>query len=319
MTRTRSTTHHEAHRRLVGPVLTVAFLLATLTACGGDDGPASGAADRDAPAAGAVADEAPADVASGTGGAGGDGQVALSEVQLLSDRRQVLTADIVVASDSVLADARQAEAAATTAGGVVTDERTDTDPGPSADTRYMVSTLTIRLPPDAVNDLLARLAELGTLISQSRGATDVTDEYVDIEARLASQRARLDRLLALITDAADLQDVVALENEIGRRQSDLDALAARLQALDEQVTLATVTLTLTSEAQTERVVEAGFGAGLRSGWDAFTGAVVGGLTVLGALLPFVVTLTIIGVPLYLLRSRRRLARAPVPVVPAPPA
>lgn len=321
MTLTRSTTRHEAKRRHVGPVLTAAFLLATLAACGGDDSPSSGTADRDVPAAEAPAEEAPGDVASGNGGgAGGDGQVALSEVQLLSERKQILTADLVVQSDAVLADTRLAESAATAAGGLVTDERTETDPGGAdGSAAYVVSTLTIRVPPEAVNDLLTRLAGLGTLVSQNRGATDVTDEYVDIEARLESQRASLDRLLALVTDAGDLQDVVALENEISRRQSDLDALAARLQALDEQVTLATVTLTLTSQAPERISAEVGFVAGLRSGWDAFTGAVVGGLTVLGAVLPFLVTLAIVGIPLYLLRSRRRLARAPVPVVPAPPA
>ncbi len=68
---------------------------------------------------------------------------------------------------------------------------------------------------------------------------------MDVEARLESQRASLDRLLQLVGTAADLEDVIYLENEIARRQADLDGLAARLQSLAEQTDLATIALTLT--------------------------------------------------------------------------
>lgn len=320
MTRSDAATSRRGNRFRLGQALVGALVLVTLAACGsGNDSPASDSAG--APMAQASADQAGSGDADAPaeGADTGAGQSTISQAQLISDRQQILTADLVVESDSVLADARIAEAAVTTAGGVVTDERTESDPGAADSARQrMVSTLTIRVPPGAVNDLLTRLAGLGTLVSQSRGATDVTDEYVDIEARIASQQASLSRLLALVTDAGDLQDIVALENEISRRQSDLDALTARLQAFDAQVALATLTLTLTSQASGPVTAEAGFLPGLRSGWDAFTGAIVGGLTVFGAVLPFLLTIGLVGVPLYLLR-RRRSAVTPAPVSQAPAA
>jgi len=313
-------------RQLAALVVTGALALSIASCSGGDDSTsesdsagADGAAG--APAAFGTSEEA-ADTSSAStdedSGASRSADATVSEVQLLSDRKQILRADLVVESDAVLTDARLAEAAVTAAGGVVTDEQTATEPAaPDRPTPYTVSTLTMRVPPEALNDLITKLGELGTLLSQSRGAEDVTDEYVDVQARLESQRASLDRLLALVTDAADLTDVVTLENEISRRQSDLDALSARLQALDELVTLATVTLTLTSEASDPVAAQAGFMTGLRSGWDAFTGAIVGGLTVFGAVLPFAIALAVIGIPLYALRSRRRGSATPV-TVPAPP-
>ena len=222
-----------------------------------------------------------------------------------------MTAGLVVEvgeTDSVLSAARQAETIAIGAGGFVTDEDTQVERRSSGDpespegedvSSVTVSSLTIRVPPPAVDDVLTSLAGLGTLISQNRATTDVTDEYVDVQARLDSQRASLDRLLQLVGQAGELDDVIALENEIARRQADLDSLAARLQALEEQTDLATISLTLTSADAGDEVVEtkAGFLTGLDKGWDAFTGSVVAALTVVGALLPFLVLLALVAIPL----------------------
>jgi hypothetical protein len=233
-----------------------------------------------------------------------------------------MTAGVVVETDNVLSAARQAESIAVGAGGFVTDEDTQVErSGVDGDDQQVpdttVSSLTLRVPPAALDDVLGRLAALGTLLSQNRSTTDVTDEYVDVEARLSSQRASLDRLLQLVGTAGDLDDVISLENEIARRQADLDALAARLKSLDEETELATIALTLTSEPVTV-VAESktGFLAGLDNGWQAFTDAVVAALTVLGALLPFAILIALIGIPWLVLR-RRRLGGMGAPDTPSP--
>ena len=237
-----------------------------------------------------------------------------------------MTAGLVVETDNVLSAARQAETIAVGAGGFVTDEDTQvqrgTDGGTDDTGDVTVSSLTVRVPPTALDDVLGRLAALGTLVSQNRATTDVTDEYVDVEARLDSQRASLDRLLQLVGAAGDLDDVISLENEIARRQADLDGLAARLQSLEEQTDLATISLTLTSEPDAVELKsdDDGFLAGLDSGWQAFTGSVVAALTVVGAVLPFAVLIALIAIPFLVIR-RRRMSGTVAPDAPsaAPPA
>lgn len=296
-----------------------ALLVLALSGCAsGGDSPASGTADLgEAPAAqGGSLDEgqAPAEEAAADRSGEGSRASELSQVSLTAERRQIMTAGLVVETDNVLSAARQAETIAIGAGGIVTDEDTqvqrhDVDGAEDGAGDVTVSSLTIRVPPSALDEVLESLADLGTFVSQNRGTTDVTDEYVDIQARLDSQRASLDRLLQLVGTAGDLDDVIALENEIARRQADLDGLAARLQSLEEETDLATVALTLTSEP--EAVVtktSEGFLAGLDNGWQAFTDSVVAALTVLGALVPFAALVALVGIPFLMIR-RRRLAAA----------
>lgn len=305
--------------------LAVAGVLAVgvLAGCSGSDEPTTTSAGldaADAPAEGADggAEEAPA---AGSGTA--DEATGISQASLAAVRRQIMTAGLVVEVENVLSAARQAESIAVGVGGFVTDEDTQVErrAGPTGDSEVAavtVSSLTVRVPPTALDDALGRLAELGSLVSQNRATTDVTDEYVDVEARLDSQRASLDRLLQLVGTAGGLDDVISLENEIARRQADLDGLAARLQSLEEQTDLATIALTLTSarDAVAGPEPEAGFLAGLEDGWSAFTGSVVAALTVVGALLPFAVLAALLAIPLLALRRRRTRAVGPPPEAPA---
>jgi len=301
--------------------------MGVLAGCSGSDEASTTSAgldSADAPAEGADldAEEAPA---AGSGTA--DEATGISQASLAAVRRQIMTAGLVVETESVLSAARQAETIAVGAGGFVTDEDTQVERqvGPTGDSEVAavtISSLTVRVPPSALDDTLERLAALGTLVSQNRSTTDVTDEYVDVEARLDSQRASLDRLLQLVGTAADLDDVISLENEIARRQADLDGLAARLQSLEQETELATVALTLTSarDAVAANETENGFLAGLENGWNAFTAAVVASLTVVGALLPFAVLAALIAIPVLALRRRRTHtvgpADAPSPTPPA---
>jgi hypothetical protein len=109
---------------------------------------------------------------------------------------------------------------------------------------------------------------------------------------------------------------VALEGELSKREADLEALQARQRTLADQTAQATVTVTLVgSDAPVVVPASTGFVAGLRSGWDAFAGALVVALTVVGAVLPFAVVL----VPAALLVRwwvRRRTTQTPAAPVPA---
>lgn len=301
--------------RTMTTVGAVALLLA-LAGCagGGNDSPSAGYQEEladspgDASLDGGSADEAAAagsaEEPAEDGSPDADGSV--SQTSLAAGRMQVVSAGLVVETDSVVTAAGRAETVAVGAGGLVVEEETRVDPI----TGDASSSLTLRVPPEAVDEVLVDLAALGDLVSQNRSTRDVTDEYVDVSARVASQRASLDRLLVLVGQAGALDDVIALEQEIARRQSDLDSLDARRQAIDGEVALATVRLNLTAhaepvEADTE---DAGFLSGLRSGWDAFTASVVALLTVVGALLPFAVLAAVVGVPLLLLLRHRRQQR-----------
>jgi hypothetical protein len=114
--------------------------------------------------------------------------------------------------------------------------------------------------------------------------------------------------------------VIKLESELSTRQSDLEALEARLSYLSDQAAMSTISLTILSPAATPAPEPdtSGFVGGLRSGWDALVSVLVGLATVAGALLPFLGVVLLLGIPSWLAArgiNRRRRTDAPAPPSP----
>jgi len=137
---------------------------------------------------------------------------------------------------------------------------------------------------------------------------------VDTASRVRSQQRSVARVRALLDEADTVGQVVQVESELARREADLESLEAQLARLKDVTDLATIEVTLVGRDAAGTGDDAlGFIPGLRGGWDAFVEAVLVGLTVVGAVLPFLLTGALLGVPLFLfLRSR---VRRPAPTPP----
>ncbi len=230
----------------------------------------------------------------------------------VADRSIVYTAALTVRARNVAAAAAQAQSIATGAGGYVFSSGTVVDPAGGAATSADV---VLKVPPGSFSTVLRSLLGLGTSLGSSQHVDDVTDQVVDVAARLQSQQASVARVRALLAQARTVGEVVAVESELTKREADLESLLGRQRALDAQVALSTITVRLVSPAAASvgpRSAPRGFLAGLRAGWHAFVRALVASLTVLGVLLPFIVTvglLLLAGVPLRRLLLARRQADA----------
>jgi len=240
-----------------------------------------------------------------SGGGGGDegigNQLPFGPAAL--EREVITTAEITVRSSDVSRDAERASQLVTTAGGQISgDVRGGVAERQTAD-------LVLRVPPADVDDVLAGLADLGEELSRSVRSEDVTTVVADVDSRVASLQASLDRLRGLIADASDITDLVTLERELAGRETELESLQAQQRALNDQVALATVTLHLLAEQAEEPGDEpAGFLSGLAGGWDAFVTVGVTLLTLLGAALPFLATAAVLaGVALFIRRRRTAVA------------
>lgn len=206
-------------------------------------------------------------------------------------------------------------------GGYVTDERTVNDD----DGDIQRSTLELRVPSARFADLMAAFEDFSTVTDTSSKSDDVTTEVIDVDSRIRTQEVSLSRLRRFLGRASDVNSVIRLESEIAEREAGLSSLRAQQKYLADQTSLATITVTMTrpepGAAQEGPEHDPGFVTGLRSGWDAFTGAVVVLLTVLGALLPFGIAVAVVGVPvlLWVRSSRRRRTAVSVPPAPTAPA
>ena len=179
--------------------------------------------------------------------------------------------------------------------------------------------LTLSVPSDKLDSALDQLAAVGTVLQRTTSSQDVTSQYVDTQSRLKTMSASVERVRALMAQAKDLGQVVALESELSRREADLEAMQSQLDALTTSVERSTLAVSLSTPGN-EPVTVNGFMAGLRSGWDAFTASASALLRGVGALLPFAVFFALLGAPVLVWWRRRGANHSPVvptPVVPAP--
>jgi hypothetical protein len=292
------------NRRLVGVALVLGIATGVATACTG------GAMDSGAAPMQAESN----DVGGGAGGdSPSDGQgekpaTAGNISQPGVDRKLVRTATIELESDNVAETVDDARGIAVTEGGYAGRE----------EVRETAATLTLHIPSDRFDQALGELSELGKVITRNQTAEDVTEQVVDLESRIATQRASVDRVRALLARAGTVEEIVRIEQEVTTREAELESLQQRQQALAGQVAMSTVTISVTKNQTPpppkQEEESSGFLAGLSDGWGAFLDAGAGTLQVVGALLPF---LLVLGIPAAVAFRwwRRRRTTAPAPQQP----
>ncbi|MFD7701133.1 DUF4349 domain-containing protein [Streptomyces caelestis] len=307
-------------RRSVRPAHALAgVLLAAALAVGGcsgasDDSAGSGAADKaaDAPAYGQ--ERAQEDAKQGAPGGSADGARATAPPKATANHI-IRTASLTVRVKDVPRALDEARTTVGAAGGYVGDETTDRDEEGHEHTRVV-----LRVPVEKYDEVLADLEGTGRLLERSAKAQDVTDQVVDVESRITTQRASVARIRELMDRAGKLSDVVTLEGELSSRQADLEALLAQQASLKDRTSLATITLSLSETPVDEAAKDddPGFVDALGGGWDAFVTMLRWLAVAFGAVLPFAVVAALLAL-LWRKAVRPRLPRRPepAPVTSAP--
>lgn len=172
------------------------------------------------------------------------------------------------------------------------------------------ASLSLRVPQEQLDGYLAATESLGRVTSRSESSTDVTASYQDTQAQLATQQALMARLQALITESADLSDLLALESQIADTQYRIDSLQRSLNNTDRQVTYSTVSVSLqeeTAPALTDDTV--GFGerilSAVQQGFSALVSFLGDAVIFLVAALPFIAVVAAIVIAIRIIRRFRR--------------
>ena len=310
----------------LGAAAVAVVLAAVLAACsGGTDGGAESAtsaadvgsapkAGQDSGGGGSSGEAERASGASGPGGssASGGSDTSSGTGQLVSNRVVPQGRDIVyrggvtVEVRDVATAADRVESMVLAVGGVVADESSSRAPGRRG---LGDAHLTVRVPPQDFGGTLDRVGRLGRELERTRSAKDVTTELADVDSRVRTQERSVARVRTLLARADTIGEVVQIESELARREADLESLQAQLASLEDVTDLSTIEVLLVARDETRPPPveddDLGFVAGLRGGWDAFGEIVLVVLTVLGALLPFLVVGGLLGLPTYALLRRNR--------------
>jgi hypothetical protein len=171
--------------------------------------------------------------------------------------------------------------------------------------------LTVRVPATDFQRFVDEASKLGRVLYQAESASDVTQQHIDMAARLTNLRAEEARLRDFLNTAHNVTEMLAVESELNRVRGDIESMSAQLAYLERQAALATVTFEL---VEPQAIVRP---AGTDWGWNqtftdairAFVNMVEGIIVVAGALLPLalLVLAAFFIIRALVRRSRRRRA------------
>lgn len=181
----------------------------------------------------------------------------------------------------------------------------------SGDSRYVE--MTLRIPSDQLDSFLGSVGGIGRVVNRSENVVDRTTEYTDNETRLNTLNTKMARLQELLEKAENVEDLLAIENQIADTQYDIDMLTGWQLGIDRQVDMSTVTLTMREEKPTEIAPEMTFGEKLsravKASWEGFVQFLKNALVFLVMAIPAILTIGVIVVVVVLVRKGRKKAAA----------
>lgn len=151
------------------------------------------------------------------------------------ERKLIWNGALTIEVKSVSNAVEQAMAVVKQSGGYIEDKSFRKDEWAS---------LKLRVPSEKLTGAMGDLDGLGEVTRRYLSSNDVTEEYIDVESRLNNKKILRDRLTQLLDQAVDVKDVLAIEKELNRVQSDIDSMEARIRSLDGKIDYATIDLDL---------------------------------------------------------------------------
>ena len=150
--------------------------------------------------------------------------------------------------------------------------------GRNSSSRY--ATLTLRIPADKLDQFVGHVEDSTNILSSNEKAEDVTLKYAATESRIKALETQEARLLELLAEAKNLNDLLTLENKLASVRQELETVKSQLKLYDSLVDYGTVNLTITEvreytvveeeEPTTWQRIGEGFVGSLKGVWNILT-------------------------------------------------
>ncbi|MGD8807771.1 MAG: DUF4349 domain-containing protein, partial [Chloroflexota bacterium] len=110
---------------------------------------------------------------------------------------------------------------------------------------YKRGSVTIRIPAERFDDAVAEIKAMALEVrSESTSSQDVTEEYVDLESRLANLEATADRVRGFLDEARNVEDALDVNRELSSLEGDIEVIKGRMQYLSQSAAYSTLTVNL---------------------------------------------------------------------------
>ena len=171
---------------------------------------------------------------------------------------------------------------------------------------YRISnTIIIRIPSENFDSFLHdATAEVKQFDKKEINIHDVTEEFLDVEARLKAKKELENRYLELLQKAKNVSEMLEIEREIGKLRADIEAMDGRMKYLQNQVSFSTLTFTFYKKNPEKSELEQKIKISLQDGW----GYLIDFFAFLLSILPFILLVLIIVFIFRIYRKRRKIKR-----------
>jgi hypothetical protein len=166
-------------------------------------------------------------------------QKGIPTVVVTGDRNLILTAKIDMRSKDPWLTSDRAQAIATGLGGDVLN----LSQSGSGDSRS--ASLTIRVPSNRFGDALQQLKSLeGEVATSGVSAQDVTDQFVDLQARLTAKQAEEQRYLAILARANTIDEILKVDASLGNVRTQIEQLTAQINSIKNRTEFSTISMSI---------------------------------------------------------------------------
>jgi hypothetical protein len=148
--------------------------------------------------------------------------------------------------------------------------------------------ITIRVPSDRFLAVITDLGALGTVTSQHIAGEDVTEEYIDLQARLNNSERQEQRLQEILELAETVEEILEVERELERVRGEIEQMTGRITYLENRIELATISVSL---YEPEPITQSwGIRDALRAAFGGFVAVIRGLIIAVGYALPILILL-----------------------------
>jgi len=172
---------------------------------------------------------------------------AIGSDEAVDDRKVVRSGSLDLVVDKAEEAAKQTRALAERTGGFVESLQVY-DVGDSRKS----GSVTIRVPADKFTETMEALKDLAINVeSEVVNAQDVTEQYMDMEARLKNMRAEEKQYLEIMKKAEEIEDILNVTQRLSNVRGRIEQMEARLKLLKEEVEMSSIVVSLTAEGDIE--------------------------------------------------------------------
>ncbi|MCR8634974.1 DUF4349 domain-containing protein [Paenibacillus radicis (ex Xue et al. 2023)] len=171
----------------------------------------------------------------------------------------------------------------------------------------------IKVPASGFGSLLSQIEKISPSVKKNMQGQDVSEEFVDLTSRLKAKQVVESRLIVFMEKAVKTDELLAFSNELGKVQEEIERIKGRMRYLEQNVAYSTIEVRMAQKLGTAAVIQANDRGPL---FQRAAEALNGSATVLSvifqwlvvivaAVLPVALVLSIIGIPIWLLRRSKK--------------